>query len=147
MANSRTAALAARLGRLRRDHRIVFAASCCERLFPNYLAFYEAEGWGDPKILRSALDEVWSHALGKHLSIQRIPTLIQQTDRVIPDTEDFRCPFTSAALDAGTAIIVALQCAANGSADSSAEAAEYAVDTIDMYIQARDGLEPSDQAI
>lgn len=40
-------------------HRVAFAASCCERLLPNYNAFYFLENWGDPSVLRTALNEVW----------------------------------------------------------------------------------------
>jgi len=39
--------------------QLAFAASCCERAYPNYECFAEKESWGDVKALRSSLDAAW----------------------------------------------------------------------------------------
>jgi uncharacterized protein len=44
--------------------RVLFAASCCERLMPCYETFVAMEKWGDPKVLRIALEEVWKFLQG-----------------------------------------------------------------------------------
>ncbi len=46
------------------SHRVAFAASCCERLVPNYQAFALMEDWGNPRLLRRALDAAWKTAEG-----------------------------------------------------------------------------------
>ena len=40
-------------------HRVAFATSICERMLPIYNAFCRMENWGDPSVLRKALDEIW----------------------------------------------------------------------------------------
>jgi|JI7StandDraft_1071085.scaffolds.fasta_scaffold113119_2 uncharacterized protein len=57
-------------------HRIAFAASCCERLLPNYYVFAREEGQGNPLILRDALDEVWQILQGKSFEMETIQLLI-----------------------------------------------------------------------
>ena len=58
-------ALEKELERLPPLYRIAFAASCCERLLPNYNAFSCMENLGDPSVLRNALNEVWQILQGK----------------------------------------------------------------------------------
>ena len=54
------------LAKLPRFHRVAFAASCCERILPVYNFFCKMyHDSGDPRILRTALDEVWQILQGK----------------------------------------------------------------------------------
>jgi uncharacterized protein YjaG (DUF416 family) len=69
-------------------HRIVFAASICERLLPNYNAFCRMENWGDPSVLRKALDEIWQVVLqGKSIDVVQIHQFQEDLNRVCPDSE------------------------------------------------------------
>src|SRR5262245_44659155 len=70
-------------------HQLAFAASCCERSFPNYVIFNRNEGWGDPRPLRSALDSVWSFIAGGSLSADQCALHKQSCEAVIPDLENF----------------------------------------------------------
>jgi uncharacterized protein YjaG (DUF416 family) len=121
--------------------RVAFAASCCERLLPNYAAFARDANWGSPSVLREALDQVWAVAGGDNPNPERIRELRTATDRVMPDTESFSSDYTSSALDAGVAVLQALECCIDGDPATSAQAASSARDTVDMYIQTRDGLQ------
>ncbi|MBC6423541.1 MAG: DUF416 family protein [Hormoscilla sp. SP5CHS1] len=56
-------------------HRLAFAAACCERLLPTYNAFCRRENWGNPALLRKALDEVWQVLQGKSVDAARISEL------------------------------------------------------------------------
>ena len=67
-------------------HRIAFAASCAERLFPNYVAFSRDANWGNPQQLREALDAVWSHLSGNPLTPSAARKLIKQCEPFVPDT-------------------------------------------------------------
>jgi hypothetical protein len=42
-----------------------FGASCSERLLPVYEAFSLDESWGDPTVLRDAIDGLWEIAMGR----------------------------------------------------------------------------------
>lgn len=64
-------------------HQIAFAASCCERLLPNYYVFAREEGQGDPSLLRTALDEVWQILEGKVAKKETIQLLLTDCEKAI----------------------------------------------------------------
>ncbi|MEG4444864.1 DUF416 family protein [Microcoleus sp. AT9_B5] len=72
-------------------HRVAFAAACCERILPNYNALCQMYDWGDPSVLRNALDEVWHILQGKPIDELRIERLINNcgSDNIAPDSLDF----------------------------------------------------------
>lgn len=115
-------------------HRVAFAASCCERLFPNYEAFAVMENWGNPKVFRQALDEVWQFLKGDTLSKEHIHELIRVCEAVIPDTEDFTTIFTGPALDAAAAILYTLESCLDGSPERLALVGRVAITTLDDYL-------------
>ena len=51
-----------------RERRIALAAAMAERWLPVYESFSEEEDWGDPSILKRAVEAVWNCALGKELT-------------------------------------------------------------------------------
>lgn len=67
--------LAKKLEKLSFFHRVAFAASCCERLLPNYNLFAKQENLGNPSVIRNALDEVWQVVKGKPIDVSRINRL------------------------------------------------------------------------
>lgn len=115
-------------------HRVAFAASCCERLFPNYHAFALMEHWGDPDLLRQALNEVWGVLDGVALPEKRIRELVRACEDVAPDTEDFVTFFTGAALNAASAVVYTLECCLDGDPKRTAIVGRLATDTIDAYL-------------
>lgn len=135
------------LDRLPKMHRVAFAASCCERMLPNYRAFSAMEQWGDFNLLRKALDDVWRWLKGDPLSQEYVINLADKCYAVAPDADDFSSLFTSSALDAVGSIVETLWCCVDGDARRAADVGSNANDTIDMYIQVRDGLDPADPAI
>lgn len=60
--------LHARLADLRPEQRAAFCAGLAERYLPVYVAFSEAEDWGDAAGMRRILDAVWGHLGGQSLS-------------------------------------------------------------------------------
>ena len=125
-------------------HRVAFAAACCERLLPNYIAFSKLEGWGDAEVLRSALDHVWQSIMERRFDEALIREFISKVEANTPDTEAFDSAITSAALDAGTAIAETLECCLDGDPIRVAQVANFARDTVDMHIQERDDMDYSD---
>lgn len=132
------------LKRLSPAHRVVFAASCCERLLPNYNTFSRMENWGDPQVLELALDEIWKSLEGVRLPPKRIKELIKKTERVAPDTEDFPSIHGSIALYAAAAVGATLECCLNGDPRRAAEVGSLAVSAVDMYVRERDDLDFND---
>src|SRR5689334_7613374 len=60
--------LALTLKRWSPQQRLAFAAGMAERWLPAYIAFSEAEEWGDAEGLRRSVDAVWAHLAGRRLS-------------------------------------------------------------------------------
>lgn len=142
-----TVTLKNELLKLPRAHRVAFAASCSQRLVRNYEKFSGMEKWGKPDVLRTALDEVWRSLEGGQLEIARIESLAEQCEAAAPDTETFSSLYTSAALDAASAIVETLRCCEDGQPDHAVNAATSARDSVDMYIQMRNDLDPTGKAM
>lgn len=130
-----------------RRHWVAFAASCAERLLPQYVQFCQTENWGDAGLLRQALDEAWKWAGGAPVSRERIRDLEAQCQTVIPNTEEFSALLCSHALDAGVAVCETLQLCMGADLSRAVNVASAARDTVDMYIQERDQMECDDQSL
>jgi uncharacterized protein YjaG (DUF416 family) len=140
---SRREKLLTRLKALPHQKRVAFAASCCERLMPNYAAFSRQVDWGSPQVLRSALDAAWRFVETGRVDKAELCTAIEACNQNIPDTEDFTHSLTSAALDAGAGVFETLQCVFDGSAQHSADVGEMAYDTVFMYFTDKDRPDPA----
>ncbi|HXH93129.1 MAG TPA: DUF416 family protein [Thermoanaerobaculia bacterium] len=122
-------------------HRIAFGATCCERLLPNYAAFAKDTGWGDPSVMRDALAYIWM-TIGKGTANDaEIARTIANCEALIPDTEEFSSAYTSAAVDAGTAIVETLKALLDPTARHIVDVASFCRDTVHMFIQERDALD------
>jgi uncharacterized protein len=134
----------ATLSGLSRRYAVTFAAACCERMLPNYQAFSKAETWGDFPLFQTALDEVWNYVLGAPVSAQRLKRLLSQCEAVVPDTEDFDTLWASHALDASASVCETLELCLDGDVEHAVTVATSSRDSVDMFIQERDGMEYSD---
>ena len=122
---------------------VAFAASCCERMLPNYEAFSKEVSWGDARVLRNALDFVWRSLLVDSSDQEAVQMHIGSCECVIPDTEDFLSPLTSSALDAAASVEETLQCMLETDVNRAIDVSRLAADSVHMYIQHRDQLDPS----
>jgi uncharacterized protein YjaG (DUF416 family) len=114
--------------------RVAFAASCCERLVPNYLAFSRMESWGDYEFLRKSLDEVWAWLDGVSFTEQHFRELAETCTNLAPDTEEFSTLFVSAAGDAVAAVVYTLECCLDGDEKKAAIVRGLTTETIYMYL-------------
>jgi len=114
---------------------IAFGLSCCERLFPNYMAFKREAKWGDEQPLRKALDRLWNHVDGKELATEQIGRLTKECEAVAPDSDNFSSNLTAAAQDMCFAICAVLDYVAQGNLERIAQASSFAIDTLDRHVQ------------
>lgn len=126
--------LAEQLAALPPGHRTAFAASCCERMLPNYTAFSRMENWGRPEMLRGALDEVWEILGGRPAREEHIRPLFETCVGLAPDTEDFQSLFVSAAGDAAGAVAYTLECCLDGDAERAAMVGRLSTETLYQYL-------------
>ena len=125
---------------------LAFAASCCERSLPNYEAFSSEQRWGNPEILREALDIVWrliTESTPAELKSHSI-RLLKALKAVTPDTENFKSNLTSAALDAATSVAEALDYVREGTVDHIVTISSLAQDTIYLFVQYKENVNYSD---
>lgn len=137
-------AMDARLLALPRHARLAFGLGCSERLYPNYLAFQRECGWGEPSVLRHALDFAWSVLEGAGPSTTRIKSLMQGVREAEPETEDFDTILVSSALDAAAGAGLIREFIDGDDVNKISELASLCRDTVDMFVQHLESLEPHD---
>ncbi len=131
--------------RLSHSHQLAFAASCCERAYPSYVAFNRNEGWGDPAPLRRALYHVWSIVDGQPVRADEVSVLREQCQSVIPDSDDFGSMEATAGPEAGFSIMILLEYCTDPNPRHAVRISTFARDTIDMAVQLRRELNPDDR--
>ena len=137
--------LRTRLSMLKYQESLAFAASCCERLLPNYKAFAREVRWGNPTGLGQAVDLIWRLAGTESSAADAvIREAVKICDAAAPDTEKFSSVLTSAALDAASSIAETLEFAQDRNVEHLVTVSSLSRDTIDLYIQHRNNLDYSD---
>ncbi|HBY98313.1 MAG TPA: hypothetical protein DEP84_30950 [Chloroflexi bacterium] len=117
------------------EHAIAFAASCCQRLLPNYDAFATIEHQGSPYLLRQALDEVWQYLKGAPFPESHIRELMEAIVVAPPDMDaNHPSLFAPLAHNAAVAIHYALNCCLTKEQKWAAYSAAEAVDCVMNYL-------------
>lgn len=124
--------------------RLVFGALCCERLLPNYISFQRDSGWGDFAPVRKALDCVWANVYGDAQTNTEIVDASSACELAAPSSDDFMSIYVTAAQDACFAVCSLLDYVLENDIDKIVQAATYATDSVDLFVQEMDGIEPGD---
>lgn len=97
--------------------------------------------------MREAIDTIYQYLIDDELyTSDDIQALINSVDLITPNTEEFTAT-SSYALDACTAVLGALRFIIEPNIDFVVEVATFSRDTVDMYVQIRDGFDSNDPAI
>lgn len=119
--------------------QLVFAYLTCERLYPNYVYFFDNFHFGDPEILREAIDFLYISIFETRPDKNKIDSLIKKVNKITPDPGEFDTGLASSALDACTAVSDSLDFLIDKEFSRIKDISTFGTDTVDMYIQ---GLEP-----
>lgn len=123
----------------------VFAASICERMMPPYREFARSCAFDDAP-LRTALDAAWEAiCAGVLFTEAQVARLEHLCDESAPDTEEFIHPLTSVALNTAVAVKLLVKYLAEQDLDYVVDIASLARDSIDLYVQEGDLLNPENQ--
>jgi uncharacterized protein len=122
--------------------RIVFMVQVGERMIPNYRHFSAETGFGNVSALRGAFDAAWIWIESKRLP-DNIAELREACEQQAPDTERFRSPYTSAALDAANVAAIVLEGLERPDEARPVDVASLARDTVDLFVQERMNLDPN----
>ncbi len=125
-------------------HRIAFAAACCERLLPHYIAFTRETSWGDAQKLANILDMIWKHIEEKEIAKKELQKLSSDCEKIIPDADAFTGVLKDYAQDASIAVCLVLDYLLTNNIDSLVYVAEHAVDTVDLYVQESENMDSND---
>jgi uncharacterized protein YjaG (DUF416 family) len=116
-----------------------FAYLICERLYPNYVDFSNKYGFGEPIILRNAINYLYNNLFESN--IDKINFFLKEVDKNTPDTEDFETVMVSPALDACTAIQDCLYFLVDNNFSRIINISTYAADTISVFIQEKESID------
>src|SRR5437899_3237933 len=109
------------LERLPRELRVVFAASCAERLISTYDSYSNRTGRGDTAALRGILNRLWDDLSGHRMTEGEVHAKIRACEDLHPREEDRPwVPEKDYAEDAVAAAAYALRCRENGSSQEAA---------------------------
>ena len=136
--------LRAILAKLEDWQRATFIAACCERMIPNYRRFSVETRFGDFSVLRSALNAAWQSLPLNSSDSGDANDLEADVERQVPVTERFGSRLTSAALDAANAVAILVESRGKASVDAAIETAGLSRDTVDLYVQDEENLDPLD---
>jgi uncharacterized protein YjaG (DUF416 family) len=146
--DSMNSLLESKLQELPHSHRLAFAASCCERAYPNYVVFFQLARWGGPATLRASLNRVWDSIGGSTGALDDLAELEQKSEAVTPDLDDFSTSDidiqAAAAQEAAFMVRLLLQFCRDNQLSYARRITTFARDTIDMYVQAIEKLDPAD---
>lgn len=123
--------------------RVAFGLICAERLLPNYSKFSREHSWGDIRPLRRALDAAWTWLQDGKGEEAGWKSQIEECEQQAPDTNDFDSIFVSPALDAASVAIELLLMLSQPAAERALDIATFARDTVDMYVQEIESMEPN----
>jgi uncharacterized protein len=118
------------------SHHLAFAASCCERMVPNYHAFSTVNSWGEPVVLDDALHQVWKDLTSQEKPLETIRHLQEQLDSMAPDDDDFGTIYTHLAIHAGGALWCLLDYQIGGDFARILAVSQTALQSIEYYVMA-----------
>lgn len=130
------------LRRLPAGRQLAFAAACCERHFTSYVIFSEEYKWGNPKVLRKALDGAWEAAADKAPALAAYD-LLAQSMRQIPHSDDFSTPSADYAQNVAIMVAHVAEFLNRNDIKYVVQTATLARDLIDAEVQAEE-LDASD---
>jgi len=138
------------LKRLPYSHQLAFAASCCERAYPNYASFSEKESWGDVAALRSSLDAVWKVAITDDRGQVGWSLLLSRCKAATPDSDMFHPKTVAASVlitagqEAAFMVTLLLEFRRDRNPHHAVEIAKFARDTVDRQVQVIENIDPND---
>jgi uncharacterized protein YjaG (DUF416 family) len=119
-------------------HRLTgFGIRICERLLPDYIDFHRQFNWGDPEILKQAIQH-GKDSLSNAVDNEKVKQLLIDLEAVLPDTEEFIDPLTNYALNAGCAAFELLEYLIDPEIDHLLNISSTITDTIDFKLSELD---------
>ena len=125
-------------------HQCLFLLLTCDKMLPNYVSFSAETNWGNPQVFKDAMSTLEHTALGKAFAESELKVLSKSIEENIPDLEAFETG--SFAFDSSIVFNEAILFLINQDPENLVNAIQGALDTVDMFVQMKDNLDPNDKA-
>ncbi|MEG0281137.1 MAG: YjaG family protein [Morganella sp. (in: enterobacteria)] len=136
-----------RLEKLESWQHLTFAASLCERMYPNYAVFCQQTGFADPSLYRRILELIWEVLTVKDAKVN-FDSQLEKLEEAIPDGEDYDIYGVFPAIDACAALSELIHMRLSGETLEHAIAvSEISVGTVAMLEMTQAGREMSDEEL
>jgi len=122
---------------------LVFILVICQRLIPSFRAFSAETGFSGEKVLTSFIEKAWE-TLGAGISVADYSNEMKVAETVAPDTEEHESSLASSALDSAVAVSLLMKAFQKEQTKAALEVASLSRDSVDMYIQDIDHIDPLD---
>jgi uncharacterized protein YjaG (DUF416 family) len=130
------------LKKLTPQKHITFSYLCCERFYPNYLFFSENYNFGNPAVMRSAIDLIYDSIFDKNISRQKIETILQTININAPRPDDFSTFYASIAMYTSGIIYESTNLILLKDIERILEdISTMCTDAVDLFIQERDDMD------
>ena len=120
--------------------RVIFAATCTERLFPAYERYLEKSPRKVEHTLQALLERLWLDVSGEAMSDSEIDNGIDSCMSEIQDINDAD-RIDEAAEGAASSLCYALRCRKNGEAQEAAWATQALYDTLDHFVINKEAID------
>ena len=122
--------------------QLVFSYLSCERFYPNYLFFSTNYNFGDPAILRSAIDFLHDSIFNKITNNQKMESLLQATNVNAPRPDDFATFYASIAMYSAGIVYESISLLKLTDIPRILnDISTMCTDAIDLFIQERDNMD------
>lgn len=125
--------------------QILFAVLTCEKLLPNYRQFSEIEKWGDIEVLEEAIVMIYQHLQDIDVNDEELDGIYEKISEITPNVEHFQGDLASYALDTCSAVSDAVEFLLSEDQSYLINIVSIAQETIDMFIQESEDLDPTDE--
>ncbi len=127
--------LTRKLDRLPPPLRVLFAATCAERLLPAYINFLDLTARAEPETLTCILTRLWEDIAGNPMKEGEAQANISTCMDLIPPDDDMSLPVESSYAEyACSSVIYALMCRQGGHGQDAMWSAEQVYDALDHFV-------------
>lgn len=126
--------------------QLVFLISICQRLLPCFYKFTKESNHQGYDILEEALNKAWTNLLNGKIKVD-LSIEQKKCESIAPDTESYDTIFVSLALDSAVSISLLMSAFTKNDTETIIQATSLILDSIDMYIQEIEKMNPYDKKL
>lgn len=126
---------------------VIFMASLCERMYPNYAMFCQRTGFGDAALYRRILDLIWETETVKDAKVN-FDSQLEKLEEAIPVADDYDLYGVYPAIDACVALSELVHSRLSGETlEHAIEVSKCSITTVAMLEMTQAGREMSDDEL